>query len=132
MCHSLQVGLVWDVGHLHPLLDLVPDVAHVEDRCQDLQNLPDILVRHLQNLHGGSNLGELLGVISALTGGDSPTSEVLVVRGFLEVELLLVVLGEASQQAVEDVVVPLVLNILLIICFTGENKVNSKASSFQI
>ena len=115
--HPLYVSLLWYVGHLHSLLRLVPHVAHVEDRRQDLQHLPDVLIRHLQHLHGGPDLGKLLGIVPALAGGDSSSCQILVVRGLLEVELLLVVLGEAGQQTVEDVIVPLRLEKWPVIYF---------------
>ena len=113
--HPLHVCLLRYVGHVHSLLRLVPDVAHVQDGGQDLQHLPDILVRHLQHLHGCPDLGKLLGVVPPLAGGDAAPGEVFVVRGLLEVELLLVVWGQAGQQAVEDVIVPLVLSMLQVI-----------------
>ena len=48
-----------------------------------------------------------------------PAHQIFVMRGLLQVEPLLVLLVQPGQHAVEDVVIPLVLNMLLIICFGG-------------
>ena len=52
----LHVGVVRDVRGVKVVdhLPLVLDVAHVQQRRQDLQNVPDLVVGHHQNLEHGN------------------------------------------------------------------------------
>ena len=67
-CNSLNIVLFGNVCSLIWITAVVLDVPHVEDGGEDLEDLPDVMISHLQNLHGSSDVSELLGIIASLTG----------------------------------------------------------------
>ena len=63
------------------------------------------------NLHGRSDVGELLGVVSSFAVDASSTCEDVVVFRLRQLEALLFLSIESGQQTVENVVVPLFVRL---------------------
>ena len=66
-CSSLHIILLRNVGRIIDVVRFVADVSHVEDGGQDFEDVPDVLVSHLQHLHGATDLGKLGRVVSSIT-----------------------------------------------------------------
>lgn len=66
-CNTFNIILLRYVRSFIGITAVILDVSHVKDGGEDLENIPDVLIRHLKNLHGSSDVSKLLGIISSLT-----------------------------------------------------------------